>query len=170
MMTRVAERSKALLHLDKSSKEGYNHQKSVHKMESGRSSLLIKRQLMIIGGIAAVSAVMLFITIRSFGGDSFSPAEIPFFFMNGQEITVRGMFVECVPTKMLDICYPGFRSDNGAYFVLTDHDIHDIRDLIKQGHFQVTGKLTTTDIPEEFAAADVTGVISVSSITPIDSV
>ncbi|WP_148680856.1 hypothetical protein [Candidatus Nitrososphaera gargensis] len=139
-------------------------------MERGRSSLLIKRQLAIIGSIAAVAAVALFMTIFSFGADdSFSITEIPFFFMNGQEITVRGTFEECAPTKMLLICYPGFRSDDGNYFVLTDHDTKDLRSLIKQGHFQVTGKFSP-EIPEEFAAADVAGVISVSSITPIDSV
>jgi hypothetical protein len=155
--------------LDKSSKEGCNYQKHVHNMQS-ESSLLIKRQLVIIGCIAAVAALALYITIISFGaGDSFSLAEIPFFFMNGQEITVRGTFEECVPTKMLAICYPGFLSDNGAYFVLTDHDIRDLRDLIRQGHFQVTGRFTTA-MPEQFAAADVTGVISVSSVIPVDSV
>lgn len=137
--------------------------------EERTSSIGIKRKLLIISSIAAVSAVMLFMTITSISGDSFSPSEIPFFFMNGQEITVKGMFVECVPTKLEDICISGFKSSDGTYFVLTNHEIDDFNELINQGHFQITGRFTAS-VPEQFAAADVTGVISVSSIAPIDSV
>jgi len=134
-----------------------------------RSSLLIKRQLALIGSITAVAAVALFMTILSFSGDSFSLTDIPFFFLNGQEITVKGMFVDCVPTKMLDVCISGFRSNDGAYFVLTNHGIGDLSQLINQGHFQVTGRFSAS-IPEPYWAADVAGVIAVNSITPIDSV
>ncbi|HEX7032995.1 MAG TPA: hypothetical protein VF172_08350 [Nitrososphaera sp.] len=142
---------------------------NMERGEGTTRSLGIKEQLLIIGGIAAVSAAMLFITIRSIGeGDSSSLEEFLFFFLNGQEITVKGMFVECVPTKMEDICIAGFRSSNGAYFVLTDHEIDDLSELVNQGHFQITGRFVP-GVPEQFAAADVTGVISVSSITPIDS-
>jgi len=155
--------------LDKNLKKWCNYHNPVYSNMERGSSLLLKKQLMIIGGIAAVSAGMLFITIRPFSeGDSFSTAEIPFFFVNGQEITVKGMFVDCVPTKVLDICISGFRSSDGAYFVLTDHDIDDLRGLANQGHFQITGRFSTT-IPEQFRATDVTGVISVDSVTSIDS-
>jgi len=125
---------------------------------------------MIVGGITAVSAVVLFMTIRTISeGDSFSPAEIPFFFIKGQEITVKGMFVDCVPTKMLDTCISGFRSSDGAYFVLMDHNIDDLRELANEGHFQITGRFSTT-VPEQFRTADVTGVIYVDSIISIGSV
>ena len=125
---------------------------------------------MIVGGITAVSAVVLFMTIRTISeGDSFSPAEIPFFFIKGQEITVKGMFVDCVPTMMLDVCISGFRSSDGAYFVLMDHNIDDLRELANEGHFQITGRFSTT-VPEQFRTADVTGVIYVDSIISIGSV
>ncbi|HXG06462.1 MAG TPA: hypothetical protein VNI77_03955 [Nitrososphaera sp.] len=88
-----------------------------------RRSLPVKRQSVIIGSIAAVSFLLM--TILSFGGDLFSVNEIPFFFRNGQEIAVRGTFEDCVSTKLLAICYPGFRSDDGVYFVLVYPDTDD---------------------------------------------
>jgi hypothetical protein len=132
-------------------------------------SLNIGRQLILIGSIAAVAAVALFMTILPFSRDLPSITEIPFFFFNGQEITVKGMFVDCVPTKSVDICIAGFRSNDGAYFVLIDHGVDDLRQLTNQGHFQVAGRFST-NMPEQYWATDVTGVISVSSITPIDSI
>jgi hypothetical protein len=138
-------------------------------LESTTSSAGIKRQLVMIGLGTAAAAVTLALTIISFGGDTFSLADIQFLFLNQQEVTIEGKFVECVPTKRVQPCYMGFQSNDGAYFVFTGQfDKVEILRLIDQGQFQVTGKFTSSTLePEEFQILDVVGGIKLTSIIPV---
>jgi hypothetical protein len=94
-----------------------------------------------------------------------SLADFQFFFLNQQQVTIDGTFAECVPTKNVQPCYPGFKSDSRAYFILTDDNI--LMKQTEQGHFRVMGKFTSSMMEEKYPVTDVVGTIEVRSITPI---
>lgn len=142
-------------------------------MKSGGSQLGIKGQLAVIGCITAVAAVALFMVILSFTGFRFSLSDIPYFFLNEQEITIDGKF-DCVPNRTLAICQPGFQSNDGKYFLVTnieeifeqDADLRQERATNTARQFQIAGTFTY-GLEDKQRGFEAVGRIEVASIASI---
>ncbi|MEW5840575.1 hypothetical protein [Nitrososphaera sp.] len=86
---------------------------------------------------------------------------------------VVGNMVECIPTRGLDVCEPGFRDTRGNYFWLENlYEISEANpgllteipsDDGASGRFVVRGTFTAGDPPH--SGVDVAGSIKVTSMT-----
>lgn len=125
------------------------------------------RQLWII--IGAASSVVVLITLVLF-------TNLPFFFIDGKEIEVTGHFVNCVPTRVLDICHSsGFRDNGGRYYLITNLQqmveanpslatMMFLTDTEEQNSFHIIGVFSYGS-PGNYVDADVLGGIEATSIT-----
>lgn len=140
------------------------------------SSLKTNKKLIAVVGIAAAACIALFITILSLAGITFSFTDIPYYFLDGQEITLNGRFVECVPNRVLAICQSGFQSDDGKYFFVTNMQEMieenaevlqptDQRRIDQERRFQLDG-LFTYGLEEE-SGFEAVGRIEVTFIAPL---